>query len=208
MLFRSMQELTGANLKKLCGTGLGGDFRLTPDLRRWVTFLSWKTPAERQSLVESKHLKLVQSISSRYAVLDLEPLEGRGMWDKADPFTYTGRPMPSPVAVLTRASIFPRKTIDFWRNVPATRVATQDAEGLLFKVGFGELPVVRQATFSVWNSPEALRAFAYKRPEHRLVIERARERGWYSEELFARFAIIGRSGTWELPPELAVCQQA
>ncbi|MEI2717802.1 MAG: hypothetical protein V9E98_12585, partial [Candidatus Nanopelagicales bacterium] len=51
-----------------------------------------------------------------------------------------------------------------------------------------------QGTFSVWRDAAALRSFAYESPEHVAVIEQTRSTGWYSEELFARFAVVDVSG--------------
>ena len=51
-----------------------------------------------------------------------------------------------------------------------------------------------QGTFSRWESATALRDFAYAGSEHKKAIELTKSLGWYSEELFARFAIIDEQG--------------
>ena len=61
--------------------------------------------------------------------------------------------------------------------------------------GIGEVPLYRQATFSVWESVEDMKAFAYQSAEHREVIQKTRDENWYSEELFARFKLIASFGT-------------
>ena len=94
------------------------------------------------------------------------------------------------VAVLTRATINWRRLWAFWRTVPAASRAAQGAEGLRFSLGLGELPLVRQATFSVWNSLTEMQRFAYHSEAHRVAIQRTRTERWYSEELFARFRVL------------------
>ena len=45
-----------------------------------------------------------------------------------------------------------------------------------------------------WQDQQAVRDFAYALPAHRAVIEQTRQTGWYSEELFARFAVTDIAG--------------
>ena len=94
------------------------------------------------------------------------------------------------LGVLTRATIRPRHLKAFWRDVPAASRALSAAPGLVASIGIGELPLIRQATFSLWSDADAMKRYAYGTPEHRAVIERTRREGWYSEELFARFSVI------------------
>ncbi len=58
------------------------------------------------------------------------------------------------------------------------------------------MPWLRQATLSVWRSGAAMRGWAYRTPEHAEVVRRTRAEGWYSEELFARFRLLGTRGSW------------
>ena len=57
-------------------------------------------------------------------------------------------------------------------------------------MGIGELPLVEQATFSVWSNAEALEGFAYRSPNHAKRIRETHRYGWYSEEQFTRFAVL------------------
>jgi hypothetical protein len=62
-------------------------------------------------------------------------------------------------------------------------------------MGIGELPVGLQGTFSLWRTAADLRAFAYQGVAHAAAIRRTSEKGWYAEELFARFGVVHASGS-------------
>ena len=115
----------------------------------------------------------------------------------AEPFKVPdnfGKNYHGPVVVLTRAKINFAKLLDFWRHVPRAHASLDKSEGVLLALGIGENPVTQQATLSVWDSVESLTQFAYQRPGHREVVKRTRQRGWYGEELFARFVPVAGSG--------------
>ncbi len=83
----------------------------------------------------------------------------------------------------------------FWRAVPPVSADLHAAAGLRLALGVGEAPIGLQGTFSLWDSPAAVTAFAYRRPAHVEAVRRTAEVGWYSEELFARFAVLAVEGT-------------
>jgi hypothetical protein len=51
---------------------------------------------------------------------------------------------------------------------------------------------------SVWRSAADVGRFAYRRPEHAEVVTRTAQLGWYAEELFARFRVLGIDGDREV----------
>ncbi|MEJ7661268.1 MAG: hypothetical protein WKG07_17525 [Hymenobacter sp.] len=81
------------------------------------------------------------------------------------------------MAVLTRASIRLRRAPRFWRFIEPTSRALAGAEGLRLAIGLGELPLVRQATFSLWDSAQAMQQYAYRDVRHREVIQLTPPRG-------------------------------
>jgi hypothetical protein len=129
--------------------------------------------------------------------LFLKPLQSHGLWDGKNPFETNEKENfgdNETIVVLTRASIRIHKAADFWRNVPAIAKNFAQHEGFLYSIGVGEMPFFKQATLSVWQNETFMKAFAYRRKEHSEVIQKTRSQQWYSEELFARFRLMGHAG--------------
>jgi heme-degrading monooxygenase HmoA len=180
--------------------GVGKGFGLDPDWDRYALLTSWRSPEAAHTFLQQA--TLVQQLQARsresWSVL-MQPVLARGEWGGKNPFLPLAEPLAAhePVVVLTRATIRPSRMVEFWRQVAPVSGATEQAPGLLAKVGIGELPVVQQATLSVWENLERLEHFAYHMQQHRAVIGQTRRRNWYSEELFARFRPLWTQGRWE-----------
>ena len=127
----------------------------------------------------------------------LDPIEGHGTWDGKEVFgslpkqtEYEGL-----VAVLTRATIRLNKLKSFWKNVNSVATRMNDAPGFITSIGIGEVPWIKQATFSIWQSKEHMKQFAYKMHEHAEVIRKTKKENWYSEDMFVRFKPLASFGT-------------
>ncbi|MDX5326012.1 MAG: DUF3291 domain-containing protein [Bacteroidota bacterium] len=186
----------GPSFYKLMGTGGGDGLSIWPD---WSTFCLlgvWKDESEwRNALSEIPYLTQATQ-RSQYSHVQLAPLGGHGTWGGVDPFKgmEAGIDPHSPIAVLTRASIRRSKWWSFWKEVPTVAGIMKRQKGNLFFKGIGELPLVEQATFSVWKDIESIRSFAYEGTEHKEVIRKTRIKEWYSEELFYRFKVLSVEG--------------
>jgi hypothetical protein len=97
--------------------------------------------------------------------------------------------------VLTRATIRLNRLKNFWQYVDNVASKTNTAKGFIMSVGIGELPWIRQGTFSLWQNKEDMKAFAYQMHEHIEVIQKTRKENWYSEEMFIRFKPLATSGS-------------
>jgi hypothetical protein len=195
---RPVRRTPGLRFAKLLGTGDGRTF--TPrdaDVHHWGLLATWASPADADAFEDSAVVRSWQRRSFERLHVAMRPLASRGTWAGRRPF---GVPAPrrhdGPTAAITRARLRPQSLATFWRAVPPVSERLQHTPGLLLATGIGEAPVGLQGTFSLWDSPDALTAFAHRTPEHQAVVARTAEVGWYAEELFARLAVVEAGGTF------------
>ncbi len=199
---RLLKQVPGLRFFQLLGSGAANGFGFLPNLDRYGFLGVWDS-AEAATAFFAAHALWAdyQRRSRETWTAELAPLRSHGLWNGLNPFDYptdalgTGPDAAGPVAVLTRASIRLRRAWRFWGFVEPTSRALAEAPGVRLAIGLGELPLVRQATFSVWDSAEAMQEYAYRDVRHREVIQLTRREGWYGEELFARFRVLSSRGT-------------
>lgn len=195
-----LRRVAGLRFFKLAGSGAANGFGVRPNLRRYGLVAVWES-AEMAAAFFGEHplWQQYRERSTETWTLDLAPLKSHGLWDGVNPFDYevpeVAGPDDAPVAVLTRAAIRWRKTWRFWQYVAPTSAALARAGGVRVAIGLGELPIIRQATFSVWESAQKMQQYAYRDATHRNVIKLTQQEKWYGEELFARFRVLGSAGT-------------
>jgi hypothetical protein len=193
---------------KLMGCGKNGSFDIHPDWNQWAILVFVKERPSMDGYNENADPFYKEMYGSFIAnwwrrfncerwSISLELTEGHGSWDgqKLSPVQKKNIPPAGPVAVLTRATIRLHKLRDFWKNVEPVARQMQNAPGLISSLGVGELPFIRQATFSIWESTEEMKKFAYSMQEHREVIKKTRKENWYSEDMFLRFRPISSFGS-------------
>ena len=195
---RKIKELS---FYKLLGTGKGETF--TPrdaDLWQWGLLVVGSDGAITE-IKESTLVRRWQKRATESAIFDLAPLASHGLWAKKSPFASqdfeSAHPSKhlGPVAAITRARIKWSQNLRFWRAVPPVIEELDRAPGLIAAIGIGEAPIGLQGTFSLWRDGQSLRNFAYKTSAHKDAITATKEIGWYSEELFARFAVTSATGS-------------
>lgn len=188
---------------KLLGCGKNGTFDKNPDWQQWG-IMALHTPITAIDTNLSIR-QLYGTFISRWLTLFncetctfyLEPTEGHGKWDGKEPFgklpKQTGED--GMIAVLTRATIRLSKLSAFWKNVGSVADQMSGAKGFITSIGIGEMPFIKQATFSIWQNKEYMKNFAYHAKDHQEVIVKTRKENWYSEELFIRFRPLKITGT-------------
>ena len=191
---------------KLLGCGKNGTFDKHPDLQQWGIMAVQPTSIAGAGFNEATHIsKLYGAFINKWLrffncetwTVFLEPVEGHGRWDGKEPFgtiakqaSYDGI-----IATLTRATIRIGKLKAFWQNVAGAANEMAAAKGFISSVGIGEMPYIKQATFSIWQSREDMKAFAYQMHHHTAIIQKTRKERWYSEDMFVRFKPLQTFGS-------------
>ena len=189
----ALRSSANVGFYKSLGTGKGETF--TPadaNTLRWgLVAQVHDIEAFDQSLVVKRWRK--NSVDEFRAVL--EPISSHGKWAGKEPFVASVKNWDGPVAAITRARIKWHQNFRFWSSVPPVTMSLKSAPGLISAIGIGEAPIGLQGTFSLWESAAAIREFAYKGAAHQKAIADTATYNWYSEELFARFAVKDMRGS-------------
>ncbi len=190
----------GLQFWKLCGSGVGEGFTPLPNTGVYAILGVWDDLSTAQNRIAD--LGVFQAYRRRSEenwTVFLAPTSTRGRWSGSEPFEAWADADPAvddaPMAALTRASIRPRAMTRFWGKEPPISRAIGANDNVLFKIGIGEAPLVRQVTFSIWPDAKSMSAFARGGP-HADAIRAVREGDWFSEELYARFRVLDDDGAW------------
>ena len=193
------EEVSGLSFVKMLGSGGGNGFSIFPNFSAYGLLAVWESEDSARHFFKknSDFRHFCQKSSEQWTVF-LQTAKVHGEWDGQCPFRETVEYDPQkPVAVLTRATIYTKHLWRFWKFVPSVSRSIEDKEGLLFSVGVGELPLVQQATFSLWQNSKYMMQYAYQSRYHKEVVHKTRELGWYSEEMFTRFHPFATEGSWQ-----------
>ena len=181
---------------KLLGAGKGETF--TPrdaDILRWGLLVVVDKDSE---IANSKMIKRWNKKSLSQFSAQLSPISVNGAWSKKSPFDQIPKvtnDWSGKVVAITRARIKWRKNVIFWKSVPPVTTSLHSSPGLISAIGIGEAPIGLQGTFSIWESGEAIKNFAYSGAAHKEAIKATHRHAWYAEEMFARFALIESRGS-------------
>ncbi len=189
----------GLSFVKLMGSGGRNGFGIRPNWGVYALLGVWDT-IEKAKAFFAAHpwWQAVDGRSREHCTFFMQTATAHGYWDGRMPFDKTTDFDPRlPVAVITRATIYPSQMARFWRYSRTVSASLDDHPAARLSIGVGEWPLIQQATFSLWNSGEDMLRYAYKSRQHREVVQKTKELGWYKEELFARFVPTAMVGSWE-----------
>jgi len=193
---RPLAAVPGLRFARVLGSGRDGGFGLAPgfDHQGLMCFFddedSARTFAQGAALMRAYRDHACESLLAL-----LRATSCRGSWSGVSLAVTAAAQADAPMAALTRASIRPRHATRFWRRAPATHEGIARADGCRFAIGLGEAPLLRQATFSLWDNAQAMEAYA-RGGAHLVAIQAAYQQGWFSESMFVRFAPISIEGDW------------
>jgi len=198
---RAFAATPGLGFVKVLGSGAGGGFGLAPSGTHRGLFLVFDEEANARAFINaSPLLNGYRERSREICVALLRAYSTKGSWDGAALRVSADAPVQGqpfgPIAALTRATIKPQHALPFWRLSPPAELALQTTEGCLLAAGLGEAPLVRQATFSLWDSTAAMDAYA-RSGAHQQAIRRAYTGGYFSESMFVRFKPLEVRGVWQ-----------
>ena len=200
------KQVPGLTSVKVMGSGHGGGFSLRP------------SPSHQGLICTFTHLDLALQFLDSPAVQAyrcrarecwtgvMAVQSARGHWDKQawQPSSAqalgqhkgSDDSLSAPFAVLTRASIVPSKAMAFWRYAPAAQADLSLAPGCLLAMGLGEVPLVRQCTFSLWRDTGAMVQYA-QQGAHQVASAAAYKHQFFSESLFVRMQVLQMAGVWQ-----------
>jgi heme-degrading monooxygenase HmoA len=195
-----LRKTPGLNFYKLMGSGKDPGFNPFPDWNVYALLCNWENEAAANDFFQNAaKFRQYQKHTTEQWTIFMKPIHAKGLWSGANPFSPTSdldetNPL---IAVITRATIRKKNLVQFWRYVPISQSPIlKGCKGLIYTKGIGEVPLVQMATFSIWQSMEDLKNFAYNSPEHKEAISKTHKIDWYKEEMFARFQPYHSIGKW------------
>jgi len=195
----SLSGIDGLVFTKLLGSGAKNGFSTIPNFGVYVLLCVWDSEDKANTFfLENDYFIKYTSKCDEYFTAFLNSAEVHGKWDGIQPFIPTAKlSLDKPVMVLTRATIRPSKLFSFWRRVGKVSESLEKYDGLLISLGVGELPLIQQATLSIWKTQSEMMDYAYKNKKHKEVVLLTRKLNWYKEEMFSRFVPYKFQGIWD-----------
>ncbi len=192
-----LRHESGVRFVKILGSGHEGGFGLRPSGSRQGLFVVFDDEAAaREFLDRSPVVQRYRAHARECCVALLRAISCKGSWSGVAMTPVAVPQRAGPIAALTRASIKPGKLSAFWRHSPPSEASLAQSPGCLLAVGLGEAPLLRQCTFSLWESVAAMDAYA-RSGAHLAAIRSATAGDFFTESMFVRFELLALRGTWK-----------
>ena len=191
-----LRQVRGLRFAKILGSGYESGFGLRPSTSRQGLFAVFEDEAAADRfLAQDPTMAAYRSHARECFTVKLRAYSCRGSWSGVTMPIGAAVPSHGPIAALTRASIKPGHARQFWRQAPLTQRSLDTASGCLFSAGVGEAPLLRQATFTLWESTAHMDAYA-RSGAHLEAIKASQRNGYFSESMFVRFVPSAVQGRW------------
>jgi hypothetical protein len=194
---RDLAGTPGLRFARVLGSGRDGGFGLAPSFERQGLIAFFDDAASARAFLAASpavHARRERADECLAALLGVT--SSRGTWGGMTLAPGATHADDQPIASLTRAAIRPRHAKAFWRHAPASESSLALAPGCRLAVGLGEAPLLRQATFSLWDNAASMNAYAHQ-GAHRAASRGAWQHEWFSEWMFVRFAPLAIEGRWQ-----------
>ena len=187
----------GLRFAKVLGSGRDAGFQPSPSWTHQGLFCTFDTEANADAFLAGRSIILqgYRTQARELLTAKLRAYASRGRWSGSQPLSITQTAPSGPIASLTRASIRPSKARAFWQHAPASEVSLRAVQGCILSAGLGEMPLLRQATFTIWENEAAMERYA-RSGAHLNAIRDAYAGRYFSESMFARFVPYAINGTW------------
>jgi len=183
-------RVQGLQFWRAMGVGGANGFSIKPDFSTYALVTVFETEQDAVAFYEGSIMKRYTKKCIEHRSYFMHCIHTHGKWGGLNPMSVCDTPdLSKKLAIITRATIKPLLAFKFWKFVPEVSQTLEDHAGLSYSKGFGEWPILMQATFSVWDSLECMKAYAYKNPSHSAMVKKTRELNWYKEEMFSRFVV-------------------
>ena len=192
-----IKSVPGLSFFKFLGTGGGSGFSLQPDFSTYAFLGVWEKATQYHDFAASHPVFCAyREKTAHIRTLLLQPVYSHGKWSGVNPFQLATPVAPQnnrKAVVITRATLRWQRLRSFWRAVPHASAAIAKAKGVDYYKGIGEWPYVQQATLSIWDNFDSVKAFAYQTEAHAKIVRQTRREQWYKEDLFSRFELLSDS---------------
>jgi len=192
-----LRGATGLRFAKVLGSGVEGGFGLKPSASILGLFCVFRDAASAEAFTAHDGLmRRWQDRSRESFCVKMRVYSCRGSWAGSRLAVTADAPVAGPVVSLTRASIKPTRAAAFWQMQPPAERSLEQATGCRLAIGVGEAPLLRQATFTVWDDVAAMDRYARSGAHQEAIVAAARG-GFFSESMFVRFAPYEIHGQWK-----------
>lgn len=199
---QALKGTPGLTFAKVMGSGHGGGFTLRPSPSHQGLVCRFAKAEQARQFLLSNFVKAAQERSREFWTGMFGVTSSRGQWDQqswettAQEDGASTHAHPEVMGVITRASIRPSKAMAFWRHAPATQHDLDVAPGCMLAIGLGEAPLLRQCTFSLWDTTASMERYAHH-DSHLQAIQASFRHQFFSEMLFVRMELLFMQGLWK-----------